>query len=124
MDRLKAKRPEVQIIAVEPAGSPVISGSKPGPHQLQGIGAGFVPQNLDRTLIDEVVTVSDDQAFETARQLARAEGIPAGISSGATCAAALTLARRPAFAGKTIVAIFASAAERYLSTRLYRDLVR
>lgn len=121
---LKAKNPKIHLVAVEPAGSPVISGGKPGPHRIQGIGAGFVPQNLDRSLIDECIAISDDDAFDTARKLARLEGIPGGISSGATCAAALQVARREAFAGKTVVAIFASSAERYLSTRLYRDLVR
>jgi cysteine synthase A len=121
---LKACNPAVRIVAVEPAGSAVISGKKPGPHRIQGIGAGFVPQNLDRSVIDVCMAVTDDEAFDTARRLARLEGIPAGISSGATCAAALRLARQADTKGKTIVAIFASCAERYLSTRLYRDLLK
>jgi cysteine synthase A len=120
---LKARNPEFKVFAVEPEGSPVLSGGRPGFHQVQGIGAGFVPDNVDRALIDEVVTVSDDETFETARALARLEGIPAGISSGATCAAALRVAARPEWADKTLVVIFASAAERYLSTSLYRDLL-
>ena len=121
---LKAKRADVHVVAVEPATSAVIAGKKPGAHRIQGIGAGFVPQNLDRSIIDECVTVTDDEAFDTARRLARLEGIPAGISSGAACAAALQLAKQPARAGQTIVVIFASCAERYLSTRLYRDLIK
>ena len=92
-------------------------------HGIQGIGAGFIPPNLDRDILDECMTVSDKDAYDTARALARLEGIPAGISSGATCAAALRVARRPEYAGKTIVVICASSAERYLSTPLYRDLV-
>lgn len=121
---LKAHDPAVKLVAVEPATSAVIGGKAPGPHRIQGIGAGFVPQNLDRAVIDTILTVTDDEAFDVARQLARLEGIPAGISSGATCAAALRYARTPAMKGKTIVAIFASCAERYLSTRLYRDLLK
>lgn len=121
---LKDKCDTVHVVAVEPATSAVIAGKKPGAHRIQGIGAGFVPVNLDRTVIDECIAVTDEQAFDTARRLARLEGIPAGISSGAVCSAALTLARRPEFEGKTIVAIFASCAERYLSTRLYRDLIK
>ncbi|MCA9540823.1 MAG: pyridoxal-phosphate dependent enzyme, partial [Myxococcales bacterium] len=100
-----------------------LSGKRPDQHEIQGIGAGFIPRNLDRSVLDEVIPVTDDDAIETARRLARLEGIPAGISSGATCHAALQIARRPALAGRTVVVIFASAAERYLSTRLYRDLV-
>ena len=120
---LKEHNPELRVFAVEPASSSVLSGGRPGPHQIQGIGAGFVPENLSRDVIDEVIRVPDADAYEYARQLARLEGIPAGISSGATCAAALQVARRPEFAGKTIVVLFASSAERYLSTPLYRQLV-
>ncbi len=120
---LKAHNPDLKVFAVEPAGSAVIAGERPGPHQIQGIGAGFVPRNLDRAVIDACLKVTDEVAYDTARRLARLEGIPAGISSGATCAAALEVARRPAFAGRTVVVIFASSAERYLSTPLYRDLV-
>ena len=120
---LKAQRPDLQVFAVEPATSAVLSGKHRGSHQIQGIGAGFVPENLERALIDEVITVTDTETFETARALARLEGIPAGISSGATCAAALKIARRPEWAGRTLVVIFASCAERYLSTSLYKDLL-
>ncbi len=121
---LKARNPNLMVIAVEPDGSPVLSGGRPGPHQIQGIGAGFVPANLDRSIIDEIVRVTDDEAIEMARRLARLEGIPAGLSSGATGFAAVALAGRPALAGKTIVTLFASGAERYLSTSLYRDLLK
>lgn len=120
---LKPKKPALKIIAVEPARSPVISGGRPGHHDIQGIGAGFVPKNLDRKQLDAVIRVEDADAYDTARKLARLEGIPAGISSGATGWAALQLAGRPEFAGQTIVFICASCAERYLSTPLYRDLV-
>ena len=116
---LKAKKPGVRIIAVEPTDSPVISGGKPGPHKIQGIGAGFIPDNLDVSLIDETVQVSNDQAFSMARELARTEGVPGGISSGAAVAAALEVAKRADMAGKTIVVILASSAERYLSTALF-----
>ena len=119
---LKRRNPDLEVFAVEPTASPVLSGGRAGPHGIQGIGAGFIPHNLDRDVIDEVIRVSDDTAFETARRLARLEGIPAGISSGATCAAALEVAKRPEWAGRTIVVIFASAAERYLSTALFRGL--
>ena len=120
---LKARRKEIKIIGVEPRGSAVVSGQRPGPHGIQGIGAGFIPENLDQSIMDECIQISDDDAFQTARKLARLEGIPAGISSGATCAAAIQLAKRPNMKGKRIVIIFASCAERYLSTRLYRDLL-
>lgn len=120
---LKEHNPQLSVFAVEPAGSSVLSGGRPGPHQIQGIGAGFVPENLSRDVIDEVIRITDADSYEYARRLARLEGIPAGISSGATCAAALQVARRPEFSGKTIVVLFASSAERYLSTPLYRQLV-
>ncbi|MEE2786919.1 MAG: cysteine synthase A [Myxococcota bacterium] len=120
---LKALNPKVKVIGVEPATSAVVSGKSAGPHNIQGIGAGFVPRNLDRNILDECVRIQDEDAFEAARQLARNEGIPAGISSGATFAAALKVAARPTANGKTIVVIFASCAERYLSTPLYRDLI-
>ena len=120
---LKPRKPSVQIVAVEPAKSAVLSGGRPGMHAIQGIGAGFVPKNLDRSQIDEIIRVDDDAAYQTARDVARLEGIPAGISSGATTCAALQVARRAAMAGKTVVVIMASGAERYLSTPLYRDLV-
>lgn len=119
---LKEKKPSVQIIAVEPEDSPVLSGGNPGPHKIQGIGAGFVPQNLNRELVDEVITISNATAFNVSKKLAQLEGIPAGISSGATVAAALEVAKRPDMKGKTIVVIIASSAERYLSTDLFADV--
>ncbi len=119
---LKAKVPGVKIIAVEPEDSPVLSGGAPGSHKIQGIGAGFVPQILDRSLIDEVLTIGNETAFDTARRLALLEGTPGGISSGAAVAAALELAARPGMAGKRIVVILPSFAERYLSTALFDGL--
>ncbi len=119
---LKARRPGVRIVAVEPEDSPVLSGGAPGPHKIQGIGAGFVPDVLDRSVIDEVVTVGNQSAFETARKLARVEGIPTGISAGAAVTAAVEVGRRPEMAGKTIVIIIPSFAERYLSTALFEGL--
>ena len=119
---LKSKKPSVKIIAVEPEDSPVLSGGNPGPHKIQGIGAGFVPDVLERDIIDEVITISNATAFATAREASKREGIPAGISSGATIAAALEVAKRPEMAGKTIVVIVASAAERYISTDLFADI--
>ncbi|CAN7648529.1 cysteine synthase A [Bosea sp. LjRoot237] len=119
---LKAKKASVKMVAVEPEDSPVLSGGQPGPHKIQGIGAGFVPGILDRGVIDEVVTVGNQTAFETARALAKAEGIPAGISSGAAVAAALEVGARPENAGKTIVVIIPSFAERYISSALFEGL--
>lgn len=119
---LKAKKASVRMVAVEPEDSPVLSGGQPGPHKIQGIGAGFVPGILDRSVIDEVVTVGNQTAFETSRALAKAEGIPAGISSGAAIAAALEVGARPENAGKTIVVIIPSFAERYISSALFEGL--
>ncbi len=116
---IKARKKSFRAIAVEPAASPVLSGGNPGPHRIQGIGAGFVPDVLDRALIDEVVQVTNEDAFETARRLAREEGIVAGISSGAAMWAALQVAARPGSAGKTIVVILPDTGERYLSTDLF-----
>jgi len=119
---LKPRKPSLRIIAVEPEDSAVLSGKPPGPHKIQGIGAGFIPEILDRSVIDEVVTVSNQSAFETARALARSEGIPGGISSGAAVSAALAIGARPDMAGKNIVVILPSFAERYLSTVLFEGL--
>ena len=116
---LKAGNPDVRIVAVEPEDSPVLSGGSPGPHKIQGIGAGFVPEILDRDVIDEIITVSNENAIETARQLAAKEGILAGISSGANLWAGLELAKRKENAGKTIVVIICDTGERYLTTELF-----
>jgi cysteine synthase len=119
---LKQRNPNLRVVAVEPEDSAVLSGRPPGPHKIQGIGAGFVPPILDRAVIDEIVTIGNQTAFETARLLARIEGIPVGISSGAAVAAALEIANRPEAAGKNIVLIIPSFAERYLSTALFEGL--
>ena len=117
----KPKKPAVRLVAVEPVHSPVLSGGAPGPHRIQGIGAGFVPKNLETQLVDEVVQVTNDQAFEYARRLAKEEGILAGISSGAAAFAALEVARRPDSAGKLIVFVIPSTSERYISTDLFKE---
>ena len=116
---LKPRLPNLKIFAVEPAASPVLSGGAAAPHPLQGIGAGFKPDNLDMALVDEVVTVGNDESFAMSRRLAAREGIPAGISSGAALAATLAVARRPEMAGKRFVTIIPSFAERYLTTALF-----
>ncbi len=121
-EAIKPRKPSFQAIAVEPASSAVLSGGQPGPTQIQGIGAGFVPAILNMDIIDEIIQVRDEDALTTARQLAKQEGIPAGISSGATVWAALQVAARLGNAGKMIVVILASSAERYLSTALVEDL--
>jgi cysteine synthase len=118
---LKPRIPDLKIIAVEPTTSPVLSGGQRGPHKIQGIGAGFIPAVLDRSLIDEVVTVPSEMAFEVSRMLARVEGIPGGISTGANLAAALTVAQRPEMAGKTIVTFAPSSAERYYTSELFLE---
>lgn len=121
---LKSKNPNFKAIAVEPLNSPVISGGKPGKHRIQGIGAGFIPKNLDKSLLDDVITVDDEVAFEWGRKLALQEGIVAGISSGANMWAAAQVAARPEFRGKRIVTIMCSLGERYLSTPLFGNLAR
>jgi cysteine synthase A len=119
---LKPRKPDLYMVAVEPADSPVLSGGEPGPHKIQGIGAGFVPRVLDTSVYDEVVIATNEEAFTYARLAARLEGIPVGISSGAAIAAALKVGRRPEWSGKTIVLIIPSFAERYLSTALFEGL--
>ena len=117
--RLKELNPNIQIVAVEPSDSPVLSGGNPGPHKIQGIGAGFVPKNYNASVADQIIVVSNDDAIRTSRELAKTEGLLVGISSGAAAFAALTLAQIPENAGKNIVAILPDTGERYLSTVLY-----
>ena len=116
---LKQRNPDLKVVAVEPAASPVLAGGAPGPHRIQGIGAGFVPSVFDRSLIDEILPVSDQEAMEVGRRLAREEGLLSGVSSGAAVAAALRIGQRPEMAGKRIVVILASFGERYLSTPMF-----
>lgn len=119
---IKARKPSFEAVAVEPVESPVISGGEPGPHKIQGIGAGFIPENLDTDLIDHVVKIDSQTAFDTAREIAKLDGIPAGISTGANLAAAKQIAQNPDNKGKMIVAIGCSFAERYISTPLFEGL--
>jgi cysteine synthase A len=119
---LKARKPSLRMVAVEPTSSPVLSGGQPGPHKIQGIGGGFVPAILDRGVMDEIIQVTNDDAFDMARRCARTEGVPVGISSGAALVAAFDIASRPEMAGKQIVTIIPSFAERYLSTALFEGL--
>lgn len=116
---LKSHNPAIEAIAVEPESSPVLSGGKPGPHKIQGIGAGFVPKNYNAAVVDRVIPVSNDDAFTGARLLAKEEGLLAGISSGAALYAAIQLAKKPEYGGKTIVALLPDTGERYLSTPLF-----
>lgn len=118
-DALKKHNAAIEVVAVEPAASPVLSGGKAGPHKIQGIGAGFVPQNFDRSVVDHIMTVEDDKAIAASRMLAREEGLLVGISSGAALSAAIELAAKEEYAGKTIVALLPDTGERYLSTMLY-----
>jgi cysteine synthase len=119
---IKARKPSFYVVAVEPADSPVLSGGNPGPHKIQGIGAGFIPDILNTGVIDEIIQVTNEHAIQTARRLIREEGLLVGISSGAAAYAALQVARRPANKGKIIVTVFPSTGERYLSTSLFADL--
>lgn len=119
---LKARRPGLKMIAVEPKASPVLSGGAPGPHPIQGIGAGFVPEVLETGLIDEIIQVANEDAFANSRRLARTEGVPGGISSGAALTAGIEVAKRPEFAGKRVVVIIPSFAERYITTALFEGL--
>jgi cysteine synthase A len=119
-ETLKAKNPNIKIIAVEPKNSPVISGGKPGPHKIQGIGAGFIPDNLNKGIIDEIIAVDNDDAFNTSRALAKSEGLLVGISSGAATFAATEIAKRPENKGKNIVVLLPDTGERYLSTDLFK----
>jgi cysteine synthase len=119
---LKKRKPGFRMVAVEPEDSAILSGGPPGPHKIQGIGAGFVPGILDKSLIDEIIRIGNETAFKTAREVARLDAIPVGISSGAAIAAGLEVGGRPEMAGKTIVVILPSFAERYLSTALFEGM--
>ena len=119
-EMIKQKKPSFRAVAVEPADSPILSGGNPGPHKIQGIGAGFIPEVLNTSIIDEIITVTNDEAFETARKLASTEGILCGISSGAAMAAALKLAQKKETKGKRIVVMLPSTGERYISTDLFQ----
>ncbi|AXS38933.1 cysteine synthase A [Breoghania sp. L-A4] len=119
---LKSRKPDLHVVAVEPADSPILSGGQPGPHKIQGIGAGIIPAILDTSAYDEVITVTNDESFEMARLVAKLEGLPVGISSGAALTAAIKVGQRPEMVGKTIVVIIPSFAERYLSTALFEGL--
>lgn len=121
-ETLKSRKPGLRMVAVEPEDSPVLSGGEPGPHKIQGIGAGIIPAVLNRDVVDEILTIGNETAFETARRVAALEGLPVGISSGAALAAALEVAERPESDGKTIVVIVPSFAERYLSTALFEGM--
>jgi cysteine synthase A len=121
-EAIKARKPEFKMIAVEPEDSPILSGGMPGPHKIQGIGAGFIPDNVNLDIIDEILQIGNETAFTTARRTAKIEGMPVGISSGAAIAAALEVGKRSEMDGKMIVAILPSFAERYLSTALFDGL--
>ncbi|HOV40833.1 MAG TPA: pyridoxal-phosphate dependent enzyme, partial [Oscillospiraceae bacterium] len=118
---LKEKNPNIRIVAVEPKDSPVLSGGNPGPHKIQGIGAGFVPKTLNTEIYDEIIKIANETAFEAGREVSKTDGVLVGISSGAALAAATELAKRPENAGKVIVAIFPDTGERYLSTALFAE---
>ena len=118
---MKKLNPKVRVIGIEPQGSPVISGGRPGPHKLQGIGAGFIPKVLDLNIVDEIYRVRDNDAFQTGRLLAQKEGVLSGISSGAALYAAINIAKRPENEGKTIVVLLPDTGERYLSTKLFNE---